>query len=88
MSQHEIDGEQVQIHWRPRETETLTLKLPKSAIASLQKVAKTKDMSVDALLKFYISQSLRCDLSNLAIDQTSVIEDTSSHGACRLRITL
>jgi hypothetical protein len=78
MSQHEIDGEQVQIHWRPRETETVTLKLPKSAIASLQKVAETKEMSVDALLKLYISQALRRDLSDLSANQT---EDTSSHGA-------
>jgi hypothetical protein len=78
MSQHEIDGEQVQIHWRPRETETVTLKLPKSAIASLQKVAETKEMSLDALLKLYISQSLRRDRSDLSANQT---EDTSSHGA-------
>jgi hypothetical protein len=78
MSQHEIDGEQVQIHWRPRETETVTLKLPKSAIASLQKVAETKEMSVDELLKLYISQALRRDLSDLSANQT---EDTSSHGA-------
>jgi hypothetical protein len=78
MSQHEIDGEQVQILWRPREAETLTLKLPKSAIASLQKVAETKEMSVDALLKLYISQALRRDLSDLSANQT---EDTSSHEA-------
>jgi hypothetical protein len=78
MSQHEIDGEQVQIHWRPRETDTVTLKLPKSAIASLQQVAETKEMSVDALLKLYISQALRRDLSDLSANQT---EDTPSHGA-------
>jgi hypothetical protein len=78
MSQHEIDGEQVQIHWRPRETETVTLKLPKSAIASLQKVAESKEMSVDALLKLYISQALRRDLSDLSANQT---EDTPSHEA-------
>jgi hypothetical protein len=70
MSQHEIDGEQVQIRWRPRETDTVTLKLPKSAIASLQKVAETKEMSVDALLKLYISQSLRRDLSDPSANQT------------------
>jgi hypothetical protein len=78
MSQHEIDEEQVQIHWRPRETEIVTLKLPKSAIASLQKVAEGKEMSVDVLLKLYISQSLRRDLSDLSANQT---EDNSSHEA-------
>jgi hypothetical protein len=65
MSLHEIEGELVEVNWRPREMELVPMNLPKTVIASLEKVAESRDMSIDALLKLYIGQSLRRDLSEL-----------------------
>lgn len=69
MSLHEVDGELVGVNWRPRETESVPMDLPKTVIASLEKVAASRDMSIDALLKLYIGQSLRRDLSDLRVIQ-------------------
>jgi len=49
---------------RERESEELTLKIPKDVLASLEKVAKMRDVSIHALLKLYIGQNLRQDLAN------------------------
>ena len=69
MSSHDVDGEQVEIRWRKAESESVAIELPKTAIASLEKVAQNKDMSVNALLKFYIGRGLRQDLSDLSANQ-------------------
>ncbi len=69
MSLHEVDGELVGVNWRPRETESVPMNLPKTVIASLEKVAASRDMSIDALLKLYIGQSLRRDLGDLRVNQ-------------------
>ena len=49
----------------PRATETISLKIPTDTVESLKKVAASRDMSLDALLKFYIGQGLRQDLAKL-----------------------
>jgi hypothetical protein len=69
MSSHAVEGEQVEIRWRKAESESVSIDLPKTAIASLEKVAQNKDMSVKALLKFYIGRGLRQDLSDLSANQ-------------------
>lgn len=53
------------LKFEPRESEEIVLNIPKDVIASLEKVAARRDMSVHALLKFYIGQNLRQDLANL-----------------------
>jgi hypothetical protein len=52
------------LKFRERESEEITLKIPKDVLASLDKVAKMRDLSVHALLKLYIGQNLRQDLAN------------------------
>ena len=69
MSSHDVEGEQVEIRWRKAESKSVAIELPRTAIASLKKVAQNKDMSVKALLKFYIGRGLRQDLSNLSANQ-------------------
>ncbi len=69
MSRHDIEGEQVEIRWRKPESEVVSIELPKSAIASLEKVAQNKEMSVNALLKFYIGRGLREDLRDISANQ-------------------
>jgi transcriptional regulator of met regulon len=59
----------IELHLRPREVETVTLEIPQDTLESLQKVATTRDMSCKALLKFYIGQGLRHDLSKLYADR-------------------
>ncbi|KYC36077.1 hypothetical protein WA1_40780 [Scytonema hofmannii PCC 7110] len=53
----------LQLHRRPKET--VSLEMPADTLESLKKVAAYRDMSVEALLKFYIGQGLRQDLAKL-----------------------
>ncbi len=57
------DNENLTLHLRPRPTETLSIKIPLDTLESLQKIADSRDMSLEALLKFYIGQGLRQDLA-------------------------
>ena len=54
---------------RPRETEVVALAIPKDTLASLRQVAAQREMSEQALLKFYIGQGLRQDLARLFGDR-------------------
>ena len=60
---------------RPRATESVTITIPKDTLDSIKKVAASRDMSVEALLKFYIGQGLRQDLAKLFSDR--VLEMTA-----------
>jgi predicted DNA-binding ribbon-helix-helix protein len=53
----------LKLHHRPQET--VSVEIPKDTLESLKKIAENRDMSVEALLKFYIGQGLRQDLANL-----------------------
>ena len=57
--------EELEFKLRPRAKETVSLDLPKDALESLKKVAASRDMSLEALLRFYIGQGLRQDLTNI-----------------------
>ena len=63
------------LHIRPRPVEPVTIQIPKDALESLKKVAHSRDMSVDALLKFYIGQALRQDVAQLFSER--VLETTA-----------
>lgn len=51
--------------FRPRATEKVSIGMPMDALNSLKQVAANRDMSVQALLKFYIGQGLRQDIASL-----------------------
>jgi len=57
-----------ELRFRPRAVETVSIEIPKDALDSLKKVAAIRDMSYQALLKFYIGQGLRQDLSKQFAD--------------------
>ncbi|MCP3956602.1 MAG: hypothetical protein GY719_01985 [bacterium] len=57
------EQEEHELRIRPRETETVSLKVPRDTLASLDRVAAHRDMSRHALLKLYVGQGLRQDLS-------------------------
>lgn len=48
----------------------VTVKIPTDTLADLQAIADKKDMSLEGLIKFYIGQGLRADLTQLRADQT------------------
>ena len=63
----------LQLHPRPQEK--VSLDIPTDTLESLKKVAATRDMSCEALVKFYIGQGLRQDLAKLF--STRVLEATA-----------
>lgn len=60
MSQHEFP---IELIVRPRPTTDVLLVLPIDVYESLLHVAASREMTMDALLKFYIGQCLRKDLA-------------------------
>jgi len=60
---------------RSRNSKPVTIQIPADTLASLEKIAAGRDMSVEALLKLYIGQSMRQDLSKLSTDR--VLEKTA-----------
>ena len=57
--------EEFTLQLRPRPHETVSLEIPKDTLESLKKIANSQDMTCEALLKFYIGQGLRQDLTKL-----------------------
>jgi hypothetical protein len=53
------------LQFHPRPQEKVSLKIPTDTLQSLKKVAVSRDMSVEALVKFYVGQGLRQDLAKL-----------------------
>ncbi|MFL5384504.1 MAG: hypothetical protein ACJ8GN_18440 [Longimicrobiaceae bacterium] len=49
----------------PRPSEDITVAIPVDTLATLREVAETRDMSLEALLRFYIGQGLRQDTTRL-----------------------
>ena len=50
---------------RARPSEAVTLSIPSDTLELVRRVAGTRDMSPEALLKFYIGQGLRQDAARL-----------------------
>jgi hypothetical protein len=61
--------EEITLRVHPRETEMISIEIPKDTLESLKKVAANRDMSYQALLKLYIGQGLRQDLTKLFGDR-------------------
>jgi hypothetical protein len=53
------------LHFRPRPNATVTISMPNETLSALEKVATGRDMSVEALIKFYVGQGLRQDLAQM-----------------------
>ncbi len=66
MSQPEFPTE---LPIRPRPTHSVTLAIPTDTLTTLEQIASSRDMSVDALLKLYIGQGLRHDAAQRFADR-------------------
>lgn len=56
--------EQYQLNPLVRSKQAISLDIPNDTLESLRKVAKSRDMTLESLLKFYIGQELKQDLLN------------------------
>ncbi|MCC5669234.1 hypothetical protein LC653_36695 [Nostoc sp. CHAB 5784] len=65
--------EEIILQLHPRPQETVSLDIPKDTLESLKKIADSRDMSCEALLKFYIGQGLRQDLAKLFSHRVLVV---------------
>ena len=65
----------------PRETENVTLEISTDTLEVLKKKAKERDLSLKALLKLYIGQSLRQDLSQEEAKELALKRFNSRKGA-------
>jgi hypothetical protein len=59
------EDEITNLRFRPRPAEDVTLSIPLDTLASIREVAASRDMSPEALLKFYIGHGLRQDIARL-----------------------
>lgn len=73
--QYPVTEEGFELRFRERPSKELTIELPLDVIAALERVAASRDMSLEALVKFYMGQSLRQDLSKLFAER--VLEKTA-----------
>jgi len=60
---------------RARPSESVGLSIPSDTLELVRRVAATRDMSPEALLKFYIGQGLRQDAARLFSDR--IMETTA-----------
>lgn len=67
--------EPVVLRFRKRPSETVELSIPSDTLQAIQEVAATRDMSPEALMKFYIGQGLRQDTSRLFSER--ILETTA-----------
>ncbi|MBV6397580.1 MAG: hypothetical protein HFACDABA_03194 [Anaerolineales bacterium] len=69
-----ITEEGFELRLRPRAARPVTIHIPADALSTLEKIAAGRDMSVEALLKLYIGQSMRQEIAKLSADR--VLEKT------------
>jgi hypothetical protein len=65
----EKQEEEFELRFRARDAETVSIEIPRDTLKLLKKVAASRDMSYQALLKLYIGQGLRHDVTRLFGDR-------------------
>lgn len=70
----EEDGFQLAL--KPRPMEAVTLKVPVDTLEALGRIAESREMSVETLMKQYVGQGLRQDLAKRFGDR--LLESTAS----------
>ena len=64
-------NEEIVLKIKPRPSENVSISIPKDTLESLRQIANSKEMSVEALLKFYIGQCLRQELAQELADNST-----------------
>lgn len=68
VAQHERKGnsmKEFKLRIRPRPSQSVSIQMPDDVVEALSKVAAKRDMSSEALIKLYIREGLRQDLSHM-----------------------
>lgn len=60
-----VSEEGFPLKFKPRPSSSVSVSIPNDTLQSLEKVASHRDMSVEALIKFYVGQCLLQDLGSL-----------------------
>jgi hypothetical protein len=71
-----MNDEVYELRVKPRPMHPVTLKVPVDTLEALSRIAEGRDMSVEALMKFYIGQGLRQDVAKRFSDR--LLESTAS----------
>ncbi|MFL5541203.1 MAG: hypothetical protein ACJ8J0_19605 [Longimicrobiaceae bacterium] len=69
----------------PQVTEDVMLAIPVDTLAVLREVAETRDMSLEALLRFYIGRGLREDLADSARPNATTLRALKDARAGKLK---
>jgi hypothetical protein len=65
----------------PEEKEKITISIPKLTFEALEKIAKRKDLPLKAVIKFYIGQGMRQDMSEEETTELALKRLKSRRGA-------
>ncbi len=76
-----ITEEGFTLKFYPRETKIVELEISVETLEVLEKKAKERDLSLEALLKFYVGQGLRHDLSQEEAKELALKRLRSRRGA-------
>ncbi|MDJ1175730.1 hypothetical protein [Roseofilum capinflatum] len=66
-------NELINLSIKPRPSENVSISIPKDTLESLKIIAHNRDMSLEALLRFYIGQGLRQDLAQSSFESEVII---------------
>lgn len=67
-----VTPEGYKLSFRERESAEIKLNIPKDVLASLEKIAVEKNLSIESVLKFFISQGLRTESAKNAAKESVV----------------
>lgn len=70
-----VTQEGFELKFRQRPVVIVAVQMPNDVVASMERVATGRDMSVEALVKLYVGQGLRQDLARMFGDR--VLETTA-----------
>jgi len=62
----------------PRPSESVALSIPIDTLGTIRQVAESRDMSPEALMRFYIGQGLRQDIARLASENDTRHPDSGA----------
>lgn len=71
-----MNEEAYELKVKARSMQAVTLKIPVDVLETLSRIAEGRDMSIEALMKFYIGQGLRQDVAKRFGDR--LLESTAS----------
>lgn len=66
-------NESINLSIKPRPSENVSIPIPKDTLEALKIIAHNRDMSLEALLRFYIGQGLRQDLAQSSFESEVII---------------